>query len=108
MKDLKCPVHGTALVEKEVPVFYGMPTADSDIFEIGSRFPHLDLWSLGGCEVSGDSPENRIGLVCSDCHYGLRWCEGQGLERRSLVGGAVETEERLPGHRISNRSYTES
>ena len=38
MKDLKCSVHGTALVEKEVPVFYGMPTQDSDIFEIGSRF----------------------------------------------------------------------
>ena len=31
---------------------------DSDIFEIGSRFPHHDLWSLEGCEVSDDSPEN--------------------------------------------------
>ena len=35
MKDLKCSVHGTALVEKEVPIFYGMPTPDSNIFEIG-------------------------------------------------------------------------
>ena len=34
MKDLKCSVHGTKLVEKEVPVFYGMPTADSDISEL--------------------------------------------------------------------------
>ena len=70
MKDLKCSVHGTELVEKEVPVFYGMPTPDSDIFEIDSRFPHHGLWSmpLGGCIISPDSPENRIGLVCSDCH----------------------------------------
>ena len=68
MKDLKCPVHGAELVEKEVPVFYGMPTPDSDIFEIDSRFPNHGLWSLGGCEVSDDSSNNTIGLVCSDCH----------------------------------------
>ena len=68
MKDLKCSVHKTELVEKEVPVFYGMPTPDSDIFEIGSRLPHHGLWSLGGCEVSDDSQENTIELVCSDCH----------------------------------------
>ena len=68
MKDLKCPVHGTALVEKEVPVFYGMPTQDSDIFEIGSRFPHHGLRTIGGCMVSDDSPENTVGQVCSDCH----------------------------------------
>ena len=68
MKDLKCSVHGTALVEKEVPIFYGMPTPDSDIFEIDSRFPNHGLWSIGGCVVSDDSPENMIGLVCSDCH----------------------------------------
>jgi hypothetical protein len=68
MKDLKCSVHGTALVEKEEPVFYGMPTQDSNIFGIGSKFPHHGLWSLGGCEVYDDSPETEIGLVCSDCH----------------------------------------
>ena len=68
MKDLKCFIHGTALTGKEVPVAYGMPTPDSDIFEIGSRFPYHGLWSLGGCEVSDDSPENGIDLVCSDCH----------------------------------------
>ena len=68
MKDLKCSVHGTALVEKEVPVFYGMPTADSNIFEIDSKFPHHGLWSIGGCVISDDSPENGIGQVCSDCH----------------------------------------
>ena len=67
-KDLECSVHGTALVEKEVPVFYGMPTADSDIFEIGSKFPHHGLWSIGACEVSDDSPETEIALVCADCH----------------------------------------
>jgi hypothetical protein len=68
MKDLKCSVHGTALVEKEVPVFYGMPMADSDIFEIGRRFPHHGLWSIGGCEVFDDSPETEIGPVCPDYH----------------------------------------
>ena len=68
MKDLKCSVHGTALVEKEVPVFYGMPAQDSNIFEIGRRFPHHGLLSIGGCEVFDDSPENGIGQVCSDCH----------------------------------------
>ena len=68
MQDLKCPVHGTALVEKEVPIFYGMPTPDFVIFEIGSRFTHHGLWSLGGCDVFDDSPENGIGLVCPDCH----------------------------------------
>ena len=67
MNDLKCPVHDTTLVEKEVPVFYGMPTQDSDIFEIGSWFPHHGLWSIGGCVVSDDSPENTIRQVCSDC-----------------------------------------
>ena len=68
MKDSKCSVHGTALVEKETPIFYGMPTPDSDIFEIGHRFPHHGLWSIGGCEVSDDSPETETGPVCSDCH----------------------------------------
>ena len=47
MKDLKCAVHGTALIEKEVPVFYGMLTQDSNIFEIGSKFPHHGLWTIG-------------------------------------------------------------
>ena len=68
MKDLKCSVHGTELVEKEVPVFYGMPTPDSDIFEIDSRFPHHGLWSLKGCEVPDDSPDTQIAPLCSDCH----------------------------------------
>ncbi len=68
MKDLECSVHGTALVEKDVPVFYGMPTSDFDIFEIGSRLPYHGLWSLGGCEVFPDSPETTIRLVCSNCH----------------------------------------
>jgi hypothetical protein len=47
MNDLKCPVHGIALVGKEVPIFYGMPTLDSDIFEIGRRFPHHGLCTDG-------------------------------------------------------------
>ena len=72
MKDSKCSVHGTALIEKEVPIFYGMPTPDSNIFESDSRFPHhglwSSLWSIGGCVVSDDSPETQIGSVCSDCH----------------------------------------
>ena len=68
MKDSKCSVHGTALIEKEVPIFYGMPTPDSDIFEIDSKFPHHGLWSIGGCVVSDDSPETETGPVCSDCH----------------------------------------
>ena len=66
--DGTCRVHGKELIEKEVPVFYGMPTPDSDIFEIGRKFPHHGLWSIGGCEVSDDSPENGRGQVCSDCH----------------------------------------
>jgi hypothetical protein len=68
MKNLECSVHGTALVEKDVPVFYGMPTPDSDIFEIGSRFPYHGLWSIGGCEVFPDSPETTIELAWSDYH----------------------------------------
>ena len=70
MKDLKCSVHGTALIEKEVPVFYGMPTPDSDIFEIGDKFPHHGLWStaLGGCIIMPDNPQTETELVCSDCH----------------------------------------
>ena len=72
MKDLECSVYGTALIEKEEPVFYGMPAPDSDIFEIGSRFLHHGLWSIGDCEVSDDSPENRTGLVCSDCHDAVK------------------------------------
>ena len=69
-RDRTCRVHGTVLVEKEVPVFYGMPTQDSNIFEIGPKFPHHGLWSmpLGGCIVWPDSLETEIGLVCSDCH----------------------------------------
>ena len=75
MKDLKCPVHGKKLMEKEVPVFYGMPTPDSDIFEIGREFPHHGLWPIGGCEISDDSPETEIGLVCSDCHDAAKQME---------------------------------
>ena len=79
MKDLECSVHGTALVEKEVPVFYGMPTADSNIFEIDSRFPHHGLWSIGGCVISDDSPENGRGQVCSDCHDAAKQMESGDL-----------------------------
>ena len=53
---------------KEVPIFYGIPMPDSEVFYIGSKFPHHCLWSLRGCEVSGDSQENMPGLVCSDCY----------------------------------------
>ena len=66
--NLSCPVHDTELVDKEVPIFYGMPAPDSNIFEIDSRFPHHGLWSIGGCVVSDDSPETETGLVCPDCH----------------------------------------
>ena len=70
MNDLKCSVHGTVLVEKEVPIFYGMPPSDFDVFEIGSKFPNHGLWAmpLGGCVILPDSPETETGLVCSDCH----------------------------------------
>jgi hypothetical protein len=64
----KCPVHGAALVEKEVSVIYGMLAPDSDIFEISSRFPYHGLLSLGGCIVSPDSSETEMALVCADCH----------------------------------------
>ncbi len=66
MTGLKCPVHGTTLVEKEVPIFYGMPTADSNIFEIDSRFPHHGFWSLGGCEIFPDSPDIQKEPLCLD------------------------------------------
>jgi hypothetical protein len=79
MKDSKCSVHGTALVEKETPIFYGMPTPGSDIFEIGRRFPHHGLWSIGGCVVSDDSPGNGIGKMCSDCHDAAKKLEGDDL-----------------------------
>ena len=68
MKDLKCSVHKTELVEKEVPIFYGMPTADSNIFDIESRFPHHGLWSLGGCVISPDDPDISKEPLCLDCH----------------------------------------
>ena len=73
MKDLKCSVHGTELMEKEVPVFYGMPTPDFDTFGIGSKFPHHGLWSLGGCEVSDDSPENTIEKARHPCYSALSY-----------------------------------
>ena len=66
--DGTCRVHGKELIGKEVPIFYGMPTPDSNILEIDSSFPHHGLWSIGGCEISDDSPENTIGQVCADCH----------------------------------------
>jgi hypothetical protein len=83
MKDLECSVHGTALVEKEVPVFYGMPTPDSDIFGIGSKFPHHGLWTIGGCDVSDDSPETEIALVCADCHDAAQKLEGDDLSPKA-------------------------
>ena len=75
MKDSKCSVHGTALIEKDVPIFYGMPSDDSDIFKISSKFPHHGLWSIGGCEVFDDSPENTMELVCSDCNDAAKQLE---------------------------------
>jgi hypothetical protein len=85
MKDLKCSVHGTALVEKEVPVFYGMPTPDSNIFEIDSRFPHHGLWSrtLGGCVISPENPETEVALVCANCHAAAEKFKGKGPETHS-------------------------
>jgi len=64
--NLSCPVHGTALVEKEVPIFYRRRATLKS--EIDSKFPHHGLRSLGGCVVFDDSPETEIGQVCSDCH----------------------------------------
>mgnify|MGYP000461959282 CR=1 FL=1 len=85
MKDLKCSVHGTALMEKEVPVFYGMPTLDSDISEINSRFPHHGLWSmtLGGCVISPESPETEAALVCANCHDAAEQFQGKGQKAHS-------------------------
>ena len=54
MKNSKCSVHGTELVEKEVSIFYGMPTPDSDIFEIGDRFPHHGLYQAVTMHCVGD------------------------------------------------------
>jgi hypothetical protein len=50
MNDLKCPVYGTTLVEKEVPISYGMQPPDSKDFEIDSKFLYHGLWILGGCD----------------------------------------------------------
>ena len=68
MNDLKCPVHGTTLVYKEVPISYGMPPPDSEVFEIDSKFPYHGLWTLGGCVVWSEIPETEMELVCSDCN----------------------------------------
>ncbi len=75
MNDLKWPVHGTVLIEKDIPIFYVMPSSVYDIFKISSKFPHHGLWSIGGCEVFDDSPENTMELVCSDCNNATKQLE---------------------------------
>ena len=63
------------LVEKAVPLLYGLP-AFHEIYKEGSidqRFPHHGLWVLAmSCVRDPVRPRDRTELVCLSCHDAAR------------------------------------
>ena len=67
MAEKSCPVHGTKLKRKSVPIEYGYPDFDP-AWEVGEKlFPHSHSYALGGCLISPDNPEKTSKMVCEDC-----------------------------------------
>ena len=67
----KCSLHGTTLVNKDVPVSYGMPREET--LELFYSWPHHGVFALGGCVIAGDGLDEATvrGLVCDDCHQAM-------------------------------------
>ena len=62
-----CEVHGTVLHLRSVPVTYGRPVPDPELWEARKKlFPNAKSFVLGGCCVGsmGDEYED---WVCSEC-----------------------------------------
>lgn len=66
MKIEHCPVHGTKLEDRRLPVRFGLPERDEE-FESARRvlFPYSNEWIGGGCEPSDDVPDHAP--VCDEC-----------------------------------------
>jgi hypothetical protein len=69
-----CNVHGTILRRQKVPLQYGLPVPDPDLWEARAKlFPNAKSFLLGGCCV-GSSGFETEDWVCADCRKAeARW-----------------------------------
>lgn len=69
-----CEVHGTTLRLKGVPVNYGLPQPDPDLWEARKKlFPNAKSFVLGGCCVGSMGGEYEA-WVCAECRKAeARW-----------------------------------
>jgi len=62
-----CELHGTILRRQMVPVSYGLPVRDPDLWEARAKlFPNAKSFVLGGCCV-GSMGYDYEDWVCSEC-----------------------------------------
>ena len=62
-----CELHGAILRRKKVPVGYGLPVPDPDLWEARTNlFPNSKSYVLGGCCVGSIGWEYEE-WVCSEC-----------------------------------------
>jgi hypothetical protein len=63
-----CEVHNAKMELKEVDISYGEPRDNEWTGDTEHRlFPHWREYSIGGCEISENSPKTVKAYVCADC-----------------------------------------
>ena len=75
-----CNVHHVEMNKEKVPIIYGLiieePGVGPNYKTRMKRFPFADRFSLGGCVVMENSPEEELIYVCPACLVAQqRWIE---------------------------------
>jgi len=67
MPNEKCKVHGVILKTGKVPVHYGLPVMDKELFEVRRMlFPNARTYVGGGCMVGAMGNRSEV-LFCEEC-----------------------------------------
>ena len=69
-----CELHGTILRSRKVPVSYGLPVPDPDLWEARTKlFANSKSYVLGGCCVGSLGSDYEV-WVCAECRKAeARW-----------------------------------
>jgi hypothetical protein len=69
-----CELHGTVMRLQRVPLHYGLPVPDPDLWDARKRlFPNAKTFLLGGC-CAGSMGNDYEDWVCAECRKAeARW-----------------------------------
>ncbi len=75
----KCRVHGTTMRLTKIPLSYGLPAPDPELWDArGKLFPNSKRYLLGGCIVGSSGYETKD-WVCHECRKAERaWMRKNG------------------------------